>query len=125
MNKQSRRGFGDEAECRAADYLISRGYKILQRGYHYGHKEIDIICQKENTIVFVEVKASRTNKFGQPEYRVTEGKRRNLTIAAQGYIAENMLTDVDFRFDVICYIRMGGDVRLNHLPGAFCAEENP
>ena len=125
MNKNSRRGFGSEAEELAAVYLERKGYEILERGYYFGHKEIDIICRTENTIVFVEVKATRTDKFGEPQEWVTKSKQKNIIIAAQGYIQEHDVSGCDFRFDVIAYSRIKNDVRLNHLESAFYAEENP
>jgi putative endonuclease len=122
---KGKRKFGTEAENRAADYLSQKGYQILERGYYFGHKEIDLICKSGNTIVFVEVKAARTEKFGEPQSWVTKSKQKNLIKAAQGYIWEHNVSGCDFRFDVIAYKRIGNDVRLSHFEGAFYIEENP
>ena len=121
MSKRNRRSFGTEAENQAANFLESKGYEILERSYQYGHKEIDLICRKENTIVFVEVKAARSNKFGEPQSWVTDAKQKNLIAAAQGYIQDHDVTGFDFRFDVIAYSRIKNDVRLNHFESAFYA----
>lgn len=125
MTDTGARRFGDEAEKLAAKYLTNKGYQILEQGYRFKRKEIDIICKIENTIVFVEVKAARTDKFGAPETWVTTAKQKNIITAAQGYIQEHEVEGCDFRFDVISYRRINKNVRLNHFEGAFYVEENP
>ncbi len=125
MKKGNKRSFGTEAENLAANYLESKGYQVLERSYQYGHKEIDLICKIENTIVFVEVKAARSDKYGEPQAWVTKSKQKNLIAAAQGYIQEHDTSGCDFRFDVIAYSRIKNDVRLNHFESAFYAEESP
>lgn len=124
MTKTERRRFGDEAEKLAIKYLSGKGYQILERGYRFGRKEIDIVCRIGNIICFVEVKASRTEKFGAPETWVTLSKQKNIIAAAQGYIQKNNIQNCDFRFDVVSYKRIKNDVRLNHFEGAFYVEEN-
>lgn len=125
MTETGARKFGDEAEKLALKYLSDKGYQILEQGYRFNRKEIDIICKTGDTIVFVEVKAARTAKFGAPETWVTAAKQKNIITAAQGYIQEHDVGGCDFRFDVIGYRRIKNDVRLNHFEGAFCVEENP
>lgn len=121
MRKSNRRSFGTEAENLAANFLENKGYQILERSYQYGHKEIDLVCRIKNTIVFVEVKAARSDKFGEPQSWVTDAKQKNLITAAQGYIQEHEVSGCDFRFDVIAYSRIKNDVRLNHFESAFYA----
>ncbi|MCH7772468.1 MAG: YraN family protein [Bacteroidetes bacterium] len=53
---------GLRAESVAAWFLRLKGYRVLERRYRTSVGEIDIIVRRKNTIVFVEVKASRTNK---------------------------------------------------------------
>ena len=122
---KGKRKFGAEAEHLAADYLSQKGYTILERGYYFGHKEIDLVCKTGSTIVFVEVKAARTEKFGEPQSWVTKSKQKNLIEAARGYIMEHDVSGCDFRFDVIACKKICGKVSLNHLEGAFYIEENP
>ena len=54
--KRNTKKLGSNGEQRAADYLISKNYKILHRNWRTRRGEIDIIAQIDDTIVFVEVK---------------------------------------------------------------------
>ena len=49
--------FGAQGEDIAIDYLRRKGYVILDRNWRSGHREIDIVARKDDTVVFVEVKA--------------------------------------------------------------------
>ena len=49
--------FGIQGEDIAIQHLRTKGYDILDKNWRSGHKEIDIIARKDDTIVFVEVKA--------------------------------------------------------------------
>jgi len=109
---------GREYERRAVDYLVQHKYKILEQNYTAGHKEIDIIAEKERVVAFVEVKASNTPEFGHPAGWVNDKKQANLIEAAQKYIIENDLKGYDFRFDLITFF----EGRLEHYPDAFQKE---
>ena len=92
---------GAKGERRAALYLALHGYRIIERNYLFGHKEIDIIARKGDTVAFIEVK-SRTDASGvDPALSVTAGKKRNLAAAANAYAASHRLTQAVLRFDVI------------------------
>ncbi|MBR7052890.1 MAG: YraN family protein, partial [Bacteroidaceae bacterium] len=47
---------GNSGEDLAADYLVAKGYFIVERNWRSGHKEIDIVARREGVVVFVEVK---------------------------------------------------------------------
>ena len=47
---------GKEGELLAANHLQSEGYVIRHRNWRCGHKELDIVAEKDGTLVFVEVK---------------------------------------------------------------------
>jgi len=61
---------GRKGEITAADFLIARGYEVLERSYRGAGGEIDLIALQENCLVFVEVKSSREGGLGHPEERV-------------------------------------------------------
>ena len=50
---------GKKGEDAAAAFLQKKGYKILQRNFHIKGGEIDIVAEKDNTLVFIEVKTRR------------------------------------------------------------------
>ncbi len=111
----NRRAIGRRYEDAAAQFLIQHGYSILDRNYQAGHKEIDIVAGKPGLIVFVEVKAARSDRFGHPAEWVSPRKMRLLTQAAQEYIERKKISGRDIRFDVICFVK--GE--LEYYPGAF------
>ncbi len=110
--------FGKEAENHAANYMQKQGYQILERNWHFGHKELDIIAQKGNDLVIVEVKARGTEKFEHPLDAVNKRKQRFMVEAANAYVETKNL-DVDTRFDVICIIPENGKFHLEHVEDAF------
>lgn len=85
----------------ASEFLKKQGYKILQRNYKPGTTEIDIIGYDKGIIAFLEVKSCLSRRYGPPEMRVTETKKRRIYRAAQKYIKERRLSGQQFRFDVV------------------------
>ncbi|MBO7067593.1 MAG: YraN family protein [Bacteroidaceae bacterium] len=108
--------FGIEGEDKAANYLIGEGYTILDRNWKSGHKELDIVAEKDETLIVVEVKTRKSNKYGNPEEFVTAAKIRNTVLAADAYIRYNRI-DLPVRFDIISILKTG-DV-INHIVDAF------
>jgi len=106
---------GRQGEKLAMDFLLNKGYQILDTNWRFRHKEIDIIAVKDNEIVFVEVKARKNTDFGRPEEAVDFKKRRHLIDAAEAYIiAKNV--SLNARFDVISIVN---NSRISHFPNAF------
>ncbi len=64
--KNSSQTTGVNGELIAKSYLEKNGYLILERNWRYKKYEIDIIAQKPNLIVFVEVKTRKNDTFGEP-----------------------------------------------------------
>lgn len=110
---------GKRAETLAREYLMRQGYALLAENYRALHKEIDLILRDGETIVFVEVKARASIRHGLPAEAIDRRKRRNLTIAATAYLAEQGFLDRPARFDVVEL--WGG--RIRHTENAFPPEE--
>lgn len=108
--------FGIEGEDKAANYLIKEGYTILDRNWKSGRKELDIVAEKDGTLVVVEVKSRKSNQYGNPEDAVTRFKVRNIVLAADAYIRYNRI-DLPVRFDIISIVS-NSDV-INHIEDAF------
>lgn len=98
---------------------MGKGCRILERNWRASHKEIDLIALKDNTVIFVEVKGSRSEEFGHPSEKVDRKKRDNLIAAAEQFIIEKDLHGYDFRFDLITFQHN----KLEHYPDAFRREE--
>jgi putative endonuclease len=91
---------GARGEQLAADYLIDNGYTILFRNYRYGKSEIDLVAQRDDWLVFVEVKARTSLEYGQPEDFVDWKKSERMLCAAENFIyATDWQGNV--RFDII------------------------
>ena len=87
----------------AAEYLLEKGYTIMERDWHSGHRDIDIIAQHGDTVVFIEVKTRRNTEFGHPEDAVDWQKRRNLRHAISHYMNYRKI-DLPTRFDIITVV---------------------
>ena len=111
---------GRSYEELAAQFFLDSGYLILLKNYRAGKKEIDLIVQKGNALVFVEVKSTSSAKFGHPAERVDKRKIANLTQAAQQYLIENNIEGCDLRFDVVTFVKG----KMEHYPSAFDIDEN-
>ncbi|HAU66284.1 TPA: YraN family protein [Candidatus Uhrbacteria bacterium] len=96
-----RRRFGNRGEALAADYLISKGLRILERQYARPYGEIDLICLDGNEVVFVEVKSRRTNQYGYPEDSVTPKKIRHLLRVIEEYLVSSRFFETPWRIDVV------------------------
>jgi Predicted endonuclease distantly related to archaeal Holliday junction resolvase len=119
-SKQQKRGA--KGERRAVLYLRLHGYRILERNYLSGHKEIDIIAEKGSVLAFIEVKARQNNAL--PAYRsVTRAKKGNIISASKLYLAKKGVRDRIIRYDVI-EVDLGKRFyfnSVNHIENAFIA----
>lgn len=76
---------GAAAEQRAADFLCTKGYKILARNFSCRYGEIDLVTQHRGWLVFIEVKYRRSTRFGTAVDAITYSKLRRLQAAAATY----------------------------------------
>ncbi len=112
---------GETGEEIAVKYLRNKGYRILERNWRYGHKEIDIIARdnEKNELVIVEVKTRKGRHMLPPGDMITLSKQRFLINAADAYIRWHAI-ETDTRFDVILIsVLKNGEHFLEHIPEAF------
>lgn len=111
---------GEEAAARA---LAARGYRVLARNLRLGRGEIDLVCEHDGDVVFVEVKARRGAAFGTPAEAVTARKQRALLALAARYLGRTGRADRTCRFDVVEVWLAAGDrpSRIDVLRDAFRA----
>ena len=98
--KQFNRKKGGLGEKLAEEYLREKGYKILERNWGAKWGEIDLICTKNNVLVFVEVKLKMGDRFGSPEEMVNKRKLGQIMRMAEVY--ESKL--VQKRIDVVAIV---------------------
>lgn len=99
MNRKGKIGeFGQKI---AADYLISKGYQLLDQNFFTRQGELDLIAGKEGQLIFIEVKTRLSRKFGLAEEAVSEQKIEKMRQTAHKYLAEKQINSDNFRFDII------------------------
>lgn len=108
---------GKRGEDIAVEYLKSRGVEIIERNYVFNHKEIDIIAQDRNFIVFVEVK-TRTSNVSDIEEIVDQQKQNFLIEAADNYLKDKKI-DFEARFDIIVVKFFITSHVIKHIKNAF------
>ncbi len=111
------KGTGELGEEIAVNFLIARGYKILERNFRCKGGEVDIIARDpgDKSLVFIEVKARRGLSYGVPQLAVTPFKQRQISKAALTWLSKNRLHDTNARFDVVAI--------LLHTDGAHAVEQ--
>ena len=109
---------GKKGEQLAVDFLLKKGYKILERNYTFQKSEVDIIAKIKDTLAVVEVKTRSTVEFGNPQDFVKPKQIQRLVKAIDEFVNVNGL-DVEVRFDVIAIVKDNKQFKIEHLEDAF------
>ena len=109
---------GKRGEEISVNHLINKGYKILNTNYRFKHSEIDIVCEKGDELIIVEVKTRKTSVMGEPYKAVTHGKQQQIIKVTNHYIADHKI-DKEVRLDVISIVLNKFGMRLEHIENAF------
>lgn len=110
---------GKWGEQKAEEYLIAKGYRIVECNWRYGRRDIDIIAAIGTTLVFVEVKTRSRNLFTEPVDAIDKQKILSLSLAANAFI-KRYRVNADIRFDVISIVGTNNDnCIINHIEDAF------
>ena len=109
---------GNIGEERAQAFLRNKGYKIRETNWVAGKLELDIVAEKDEMLVIVEVKTRSTGFFEHPKEAITPRKIKNLVNAAHAYIMKNNWQG-ETRFDVISVIPKGQNFSIEHIEDAF------
>ena len=120
--KDIRKRTGDQGEEIAANFLIARGFRVLERNFRCKGGEVDIIVRDpgDKSLVFIEVKARRSLAYGVPQLAVTPFKQRQISKAALTWLSQNRMHDQNARFDVIAILlHTDGLHAVDHIKNAF------
>ena len=102
--------WGEEMTC---DFLIGKGYCVVERNVRLGHNEIDIVAMKGPRMVFVEVKTR--GSFGEEALDAIDDKKmRRLCNAADAYLPHEPQMDV-----VVVEGSPETGCKITHIPDAF------
>jgi putative endonuclease len=93
---------GALGERLAREYLTAHAFVIADANYRAPEGEIDLVAEKDNELVFIEVKTRRGRRCGVPEEAVTPAKQAKLIAVAQRYLQEHGREESSWRIDVMC-----------------------
>jgi putative endonuclease len=115
----ARQAFGELGERIAERWLRLRGWRVVQRRFRSGHRDIDLVVEQAGVVAFVEVKARRGDRFGDPVEAVNWRKQRELSRSARVWIDRHGRREEAYRFDVVGVLVSGERVRIRHVANAF------
>ncbi len=117
------KALGDRAEARALDHLSAAGLVLVQRNYRVARGprarrgEVDLVMRDgDGTLVFVEVRVRRDDRFGGAAASIGAAKRQSLVFAASHFL-RRLASVPPCRFDVVA---VDGE-RIEWLKAAFDA----
>lgn len=116
------REWGAEAETIASEYFLKEGYIIRERNWKASRMEIDLILEKDRTLVFVEVKA-RMRGGQDPIDAVDRRKRLRIIRAADIYLRQQQFL-YKYRFDIVTFTGTSDDYVMEHYADAYLPEVN-
>jgi putative endonuclease len=108
MNK---RLVGKAGECIASNYLAERGFTILHKNWTCRWGEIDLIVEKDDTLIFVEVKFRSGAINCHPSEAMTFYKKKSLQRSINIFLAKNYITK-PWRVDVLCVNKLGKSLKV-------------
>ena len=111
----TRRATGTAGEDAAAAWYVARGYEVVDRNWRCRDGELDLIVRHGRTVVFCEVKARGSTRFGAPVEAVTRSKQARLRRLAARWLDDAPFRPLDLRFDVAAVL----DGQVEVLEGAF------
>lgn len=118
--KNQNKETGNKGEDLATDYLLKKGYRIIERNFRTRFGEIDIICYDKKTLVFVEVKTKIGHDFGEPEEMVNKRKLSQVKRMGEVYLQDRMI-DASCRVDVVAIVmeNNGSVERIEHYQAVY------
>lgn len=98
---------GKAGEKLAEEWLVEKGYTIIDRNWRYGKDEIDLIATINGMLHFVEVKCRSSNFMGHPEEAVNKKKIKTLMRGIEQYLFLHRKYN-DFRLDILSITQIPG-----------------
>jgi|UniRef100_UPI00404B507E putative endonuclease len=105
-------------ELMAQKQLKEDGYHIKQTNFRYLKYEIDIVAEKGEELIIVEVKTRQTAEIGEPWIAVTKKKQRQIIQCANFYIQSRGIQS-NVRFDIMSIVHNNYRTKIEHIIDAF------
>jgi putative endonuclease len=119
----ARQALGERGEKIAEEHLAARGWRILDRRFRSGHRDIDLVVERNSDghrlVAFVEVKTRTARGFGGPLGAVHWRKQREMAHAARDWMTRHRCLGDTFRFDVVGIVYGQGVREVIHVEDAF------
>ncbi len=96
-----RKDVGDLGEKLARNFLKKKGYRIRETNFRCRHGELDIVAEKKDYLVFIEVRTKTGADFGSPEESVTFAKKEKLIALALTYCNTHQNLPLSWRIDFV------------------------
>jgi putative endonuclease len=109
---------GKSGEDHAREYLINKGFTILEKNWRHNKDEVDLIAIHNECLVIIEVKTRNTLYFGEPQIFVNKKKQAFMIRAANAYILKNNI-HLETRFDIVSVVLSGNKMSIKHIEDAF------
>jgi putative endonuclease len=116
------RSEGGRGEQLALQYMIKKGYRLLQSNYNAPCGEIDLILYNDVYLVFAEVRMRANKDYGHPLETVTPAKQKKIRKTAEHFMQKSKRQTLQPRIDVIAIDAPGGgheEVSITHIENAF------
>lgn len=113
-----KKALGNRGEHIASMYLQEQGYQIKEQNWFFRHREIDIIAEKDNLLIFIEVKTRTYPYLHNPLLSVNKKKQHFIMYAADHYIRRKKCL-LEARFDIIVITFQHSDHAIEHIKDAF------
>ena len=98
---------GRDGEKIAREFLINKGFKLIESNYSNNLGEIDLIMTDKDWLVFVEVKLKIGDKYGTPEEMINKNKLRQIRRVAEAFLILESTISKNFskyRIDAVCIV---------------------
>lgn len=105
----ARRARGRRGEDLAADWYTRRGYRVVDRNWRSRQGELDLVVRASGLLVFCEVKARTSDRFGTPAEAVTRDKQQRIRRLAREWMTVADARAPRVRFDVASVLLGGRD----------------
>jgi putative endonuclease len=121
----ARQLLGEKGERIAEGWLAGRGWRIVERRFRSGHRDIDLVVEQHiaegssRIVVFVEVKTRASSGFGGPLGAVDWRKQRELARAARDWMSRFHRPGDVYRFDVVGVVFGREQPEVVHVEDAF------
>lgn len=119
MNNKQNLQTGVKGEVEVEQYLMKNGFSIVAKNFSCRLGEIDIIAQKNEYLVFVEVKTRKNDYFSIASV-VVPSKQRKIISAAKFFLLKNPnFYDKVCRFDVAAVLDKNYEISIQYIEDAF------